>query len=273
MDAEITFLIFTYNEARRIEYVLRCFQPYGRIVVMDNYSTDNTAEIAKKYGADVHLHRHNGYVEEESVANNALAKVKTDWVYWAFADEVLPHSLLRKLQDVAKEDRYRMVIIPRKNIHYGMKTLTLASGASPRFFKNGAVDFKDNPIHGMGRFTGATEEVLRLPERDEYSMYHCSTYNLRKFELAHSAYSDTESRQGGRFSPVRMLLYPVYFFLRYYVLRGEWRNGWAAFVITMQYCFFFFNVEAKRWEIENGVTLETIEMDYDRIKEEILARR
>jgi glycosyltransferase involved in cell wall biosynthesis len=274
MNEKITFVVFTYNEARRIEYILRCFKPYGRIIVMDNHSTDATADIARSFGAEVHLHRHPGYVEEESVARNVLSKVTTDWVYWAFADEILPHPLLRKLREVSEGDQYKLVIIPRKNLHYGISNLNLGSGASPRFFRKGSVDFTGNPIHSMGRFTGDEQEILRLPVKDAYAIHHCSTYDLRKFELAHSSYSEIESRlPGKRFSPFKMLFYPPYFFLRSYLLGGALRSGWAGFIMTMQYCFFFFNVQAKIWEQEQGITLESIEKNYDAIKEDILGER
>jgi len=50
-NSNITFIIFTYNEEKRIEYPVKCFLPYGEILVFDNYSTDKTREIVKKLGA------------------------------------------------------------------------------------------------------------------------------------------------------------------------------------------------------------------------------
>lgn len=272
MTDRITFLLFTYNEARRVEYVLRCFQPFGKIVVMDNHSSDETVAIARRYGAKVYDHDHPGYVEEERVAANALAKVTTEWVYWAFCDEILPKELLRRMQEIAAEDRYKLVNIHRKNLHYGMENLNFDSGGySPRFFRIGTVDFTGNPIHGMGRFVGSPEEKLELTKEDAYSIYHCSTYNLRKFEMAHSAYSDVEAATVERFSPATLILGPLKWFLKYYFKHGGWRGGWAGFIMVMQYAFFHFNVQAKVWERSNNVTLESIELKYDVIKEKLIS--
>ena len=271
MANEITFLLFTYNEARRIEYVLRCFQPYGRIVVMDNHSTDDTVAIARRYGAEVYAHDHPGYVEEERVAANALSKVATDWVYWAYCDEVLPKTLLRKMQEIAAASDYKLVNMHRKNLHYGIENLNFDSGGrSPRFFRKGYVDFTGNPIHGMGRFIGRPEEALDLPKDDAHSIYHCSTYNLRKFEMAHSAYSGLEAATVKRFSSARLLFSPVKWFLKYYFKHGGWRGGWAGYIMVMQYAFFHFNVQAKVWERENNITLDSIEKKYDEIKEKFI---
>ncbi len=270
MEHQITFLLFTYNEARRIEYVLRCFQSFGRIVVMDNHSTDETVAIARRYGAEVYDHDHPGYVEEERVAANALAKVSTDWVYWAYGDEILPKPLLKRLNEIAAEGRYKLVNIPRKNLHYGIETLNFDSGGrNPRFFRKGSMDFACTQIHQFGRFTGGPDEVLNLPVEDRFSIYHCSTYNIRKFEQAHSRYSDIEAGHGS-FSPRRLFMHPFRKFFYYYFRRGAWKSGWAGFIMVMQYCFFLFNVHAKRWENKYGVTLESIEKNYDRVKERLL---
>ncbi len=270
MEHQITFLLFTYNEARRIEYVLRCFQPFGKVVVMDNHSTDDTAAIARRYGAEVYDHDHPGYVEEESVAANALSKVNTEWVYWGYCDEVLPKTLLRKLIEVAAEGRYSLVRISRKNLHYGVEKLNFDSGGrDSRFFRKGYMDFTGTKIHQFGRCTGKPEEILELPVEDQFSIYHCSTYNIKKFELAHSKYSDIEA--GNRtFSPSKLFMHPLRKFFYYYFQRGAWKSGWPGFIMVMQYCFFLFNVHAKRWENKQGVTLESIEQNYDRVKERLL---
>lgn len=277
MDTDITFVIFTYNEARRIEYVLRAVTPYGRVVLMDNHSTDDTAAIAERYGAEVHQHDHNGWVEEEAVANNALSKVQTRWVYWGYADEVPTQTLLERFVAITRENRYRWVNVFRKNLHYGLPTLTIMPSVGPRFFRKDAIDFHGTTIHGFGRFTGKPEEVLTLPMVDELAVYHCSTYNVPKFELAHSRYSDIEARMrheaGGRFTWYGLLVRPAYYFLRYFFREGGWRSGWGGLILTMQYVFFYFNIYAKLWEIENGVTLETIEQQYDRVKESLLTDR
>ncbi len=272
MESNITFLVFTFNEERRIEYVLRCFRPFGRIVLLDDGSTDRTRDIALKYGADV-VRRPPGmkFSEEETQANFALAQVATEWVYWAYADEILPIPLLRKMQEIAGGSRYKLVNIHRKNLHYGLPGLNLLSGfRSPRFFRKGYVDFTGNKIQQMGKFTGRPDEVLDLPKSAKYSIHHCSTYDLNKFEAHHRHYSDVEAKSGGRFSPFRLFGVPAYFFLRHYLLTGGWRTGWGGFLYTMQYCFFYFNVQAKTWEREKGITLESVESVYDGVKEKLL---
>ncbi len=51
-------LVATYNSARDLDACLaaaRAYLPIGRLLVVDRQSTDGTAEIARKHGAEVHF--------------------------------------------------------------------------------------------------------------------------------------------------------------------------------------------------------------------------
>jgi glycosyltransferase involved in cell wall biosynthesis len=43
----ITFVIFAFNEEKRIAYSIRNFINYGEVVVIDNFSSDRTVEISE----------------------------------------------------------------------------------------------------------------------------------------------------------------------------------------------------------------------------------
>ena len=275
MKHNITFVVFTYNEERRIEYVLRCFANYGNILLMDDGSTDRTIEIAHQYGAKVVRREKCDYVEQEHILQQIYRNTEAEWIYWTFADELLTKTLLEKLVLISKGADFDLVKIYRKNCHYGYKNLNFDSGAlSPRFFRKGFVDFSNNPIHGMGKYLGDSNRILKLPAKDEYAMYHFSTYDVHKFELAHSRYSDIDAeikfRRGKKFNMLFLLLWPLRIFVRFYLVGGAWKHGAPGLIMVMQYCFFIFNMWSKLWELENEVNLTSIENNYDRMKEELL---
>lgn len=272
---KITFVVFTYNEERRIEYVLRCFQKYGKILVMDNYSTDNTAQIARQYGAEVCLHKHNGWVEEEQVANNVLSQITTPWVYWGYCDEVLPRQLLDKLAEVSQQEQYKLVVIPKRNLTYGIEDFVmLKKDTNPRFFRKGYVSFKDNVIHKIGEFLGKEDEILYLKRKKEYSIIHCSTYTVEKYINNLNNYSTIEANikiKNGNFKFKDLILIPLCNFLNTYIREGNWKFGYAGIIMCLQLAIYQILVYCKLWELENDVTITTIENRYDFIKEKILA--
>lgn len=272
-ERTITFVVFARDEARRIRYLLRNVSGYGHILVMlDDRTTDDTERIAKEYGAEVRRFRHPGWTEGEETVNLVLGLVKTDWVYWAYVDELLGKPLLEKMRELAAQEKYKVVWMRRKNYHYG--GVNLENGYTLRFFKKGTIDFTGNQIGRFGKIMVPQEEVLWLPNRDEYAVHHFSTYDLAKFEQGHSLYSTEEAKAnlalGRHFSGLKLIGKPIYFFLKYMIVGGAWRWGWRGFIIALQYCFYFVNIQAKMWEREHGVSLGSIEAAYDTLKEKLL---
>lgn len=83
----LSFIIPTYNEEENIEALLKALRPQleegDEIVVVDSYSKDRTAKIAKRYGAKVVLQAKRG----NGLARTAGArKAKNDIVVFMDAD-------------------------------------------------------------------------------------------------------------------------------------------------------------------------------------------
>ena len=277
MSDQITFLVFTYNEERRLESYLRCIQGWGRIVIIDNHSTDRTREIAAQYTENIYSFRNPGYIENKETMDFALAKVTTRWAYLGYVDELLPKKLLESLKRVAEEDRYSIVEIYRKNFMYGQEIFNYGKHHL-RMFIPGSVDFTDNIVHKLGRSLVPARQICKIPASDETSLWHFSSYNTCRLELAHNRYADLEAKQchemlGKKFSGLRALWKLVFYFWGTYLGLGGWRGGWPGFFISVQIAYFKFSIEARLWEYDNGLSLDVIEQRYDKLKEHLLAQQ
>jgi glycosyltransferase involved in cell wall biosynthesis len=106
---QLTAVIITYNEEQNIE---RCIQSLtgvaDEIIVLDSYSTDQTAEIARSLGAIVHQEKFRGYIGQK---NLAIQLASYNYVLSLDADEaldpVLAASILRVKKDFSRR-AYRM---------------------------------------------------------------------------------------------------------------------------------------------------------------------
>ena len=88
MKADITAIIPTFNEETNIQECIRSIKNYVKeIIIMDNYSTDTTKEIAEKMGAIVYQ-SHSSYKERLNNGIN-LKNIKTKWILNIDADERL----------------------------------------------------------------------------------------------------------------------------------------------------------------------------------------
>jgi glycosyltransferase involved in cell wall biosynthesis len=274
MNSQITFLVFTFNEERRVEYYLRCIQGWGDIVVIDNHSTDKTREIASRYTDKIFTFRNPGYVENAETIGFALSKVTTRWVYLGYVDELLPQPLLEQLTQIAHEDQYKVVEIYRKNFMYGQEIFNYGKHHL-RLFVPETVDFTDNIVHKLGKFLVPQSQIYKVPASDQTSLWHFSSYNTCKLELAHNRYAELEAKQrdeilNQKFSGIRALWKLVFYFWGTYLGLGGFRGGWPGLFISIQIAYFKFSIEARLWEYENGLTLTEIERRYDRLKEELL---
>ena len=62
---------------------------------------------------------------------------------------------------------------------------------------------------------------------------------------------------------------PFYFFGTYIGL-GGFRGGWPGLFISLQIAYFKFSIEARLWELDNDVSLQSIEERYGLLKEQLL---
>lgn len=274
MNHQITFLVFTFNEQRRLEPYLRCIHGWGRIVVIDNHSSDDTRTIAARYTDEIYTFKNPGYIENKEVMDFALGKVNTPWAYLGYVDELLPCPLLERLTEIAGDDRYSIVELYRKNFMYGQEVFNYGKHHL-RLFRPDAVDFTDNVVHKLGKFLVPRSRILQLPANDDYSLWHFSSYNTARLELAHSRYADLEALQrheitGQKFSGARAILKFVFYFIGTYFFLGRCRGGWPGFFISVEIAYYKFSIEARLWEFDNNVTPNSIEENYNIIKSGLL---
>ncbi len=83
----------SYNEAEILPFTLRHYATFcSRIVIHDNYSTDNSRELAKDAGAEVVDWGIRGVIDEAqlcAVKNGAWKGTEADWVIVGDADEFI----------------------------------------------------------------------------------------------------------------------------------------------------------------------------------------
>ncbi len=277
----LTFVLFAFNEEKRIEYPIRNFIQYGKVIVIDNYSTDKTREIATSLWATVYEYKNNWYVETPEELEFVKSKVETDYMTWSFTDHMWPKKLLEKTIEITQKGEYDGITAVQKNYHYGIRNLTFSTyGYLWKFVEGGRwivakkeMYFATGFIHSS--MQNKSKTVFHMPMEDDYVVHHLSLYNIKKFEMAHSNYSDIEAKHhfdvGSNHSIFWILGKLGFYFIQYYFVNGAWKSGKPGFIFVMQYMFFFFNCWAKEWELRNNITLESIEENYNTIRREILS--
>ena len=270
--SNITFIVFTHNEEKRIGHIIRNFIKYGDVLLLDDGSADRTKEIAEKMGAKIVLRPKVKLAEDKEMHDFIKQIIKTDWIFWGFSDNLLPKRLLERMAEVSRQSKIKYVQMPIYTYLWGDIKNVIQKGYSPRFFMIDHVDFTDNRMHGMGKFLGTKDEIMVLPSKKEYAIHHYSSYNLKKFISSHLTYAEVEAMErfsdGRKFNFLRMLISMTRYF--YIYIKSGFKSGALGFLVAMSYSFFRFMMFFQLYELEHGITIEDVEKNYSKSKEELL---
>lgn len=275
MPSNISFILFTYNDGYRLEHAIRNFKPFGEVIISDQESTDNTRQVAEKFGAKYTSRKATGkpFIETQELLDTVTGLASKDWIYWGYVDNILPKKLLEKLVEISLQEKIKYVYIPVHTYLWGDTKHVMAKAEYPCFFRKGMVDFSNNRIHGMGKFLGSAKEALHLPQKKEFAMRHFSLYDLNKFIPAHLRYANTEAEQKFNDGKRISLFYLFGSMGRYFYLfycKGGFRAGLRGLFVGLLYIFFRLMVGVRLFEMEHNLNLETIEAEYAKEKKRMV---
>lgn len=274
MKSNISFILFTYNEEKRISYAVKNFINYGRVIILDGGSNDKTKEISESLGAEFFVRPVSKKIHGETQENLNFVKniIKTDWIYWGYTDNIAPKELVEKMVEISNQDKVKLVNLPLYTYLWGNTENYIQKSYAPFFFHKDFVDFTNNYTHGFGKFLGDDNQKIFLENKEEYAIKHFSTYSIHKFVLNHLRYAEDEAlekyERGEKFSLIKTLAAMI----RYILIYGKegYKYGILGILIVLNYAFFRLMTYTKLYELENNIDLNTIEDNYSKVKEKIL---
>jgi glycosyltransferase involved in cell wall biosynthesis len=217
------------------------------VVVVDSNSTDGTAALAEALGARVVQVPFEGFGE---LRNRAIEACRHEWIFSLDSDERCTAAARDEILATVASDGggHDAFLVPRRS--YMMGRWIKGSGwypnyRQPQLFRNGAMRYRPDPVHEgyelltakpLGRLQN---EIHQFPFRnlDEIirKMNRYSTLGADK--LAHKRVS-----MAGAFG------HGLWAFLKHYVFKLGFKDGWAGFVIAFGNFEGTFYRYAKRYE-------------------------
>lgn len=249
MSVKISVVINTLNEEKNISKAIESVKWADEIIVCDMHSDDKTVEIAKRSSAKVFLCERAGFVEP--ARNFAISKASNDWILILDADEEVPDSLAKKLQNIAnKMAQIDFVEIPRKNIIFDkfIQSSLWWPDFQIRFFKKGKVLWNDQ-IHSKPKVSGAG---LKLAEKEEEAIIHYNYQSIGQFLERMNRYTSIEADQliksGYKFDWRDLLKIPPNEFLSRFFANKGFKDGLHGLALSLLQAFSFLTVYLKVWE-------------------------
>lgn len=229
---KLSVVIITFNEEKNIARCIDSVRPVAdEIIVLDSYSTDRTAAIAREYGAKVHLEPFRGYIEQK---NFAIGLAENNYILSMDADEVLDDSLRASITVAKRTFTYSA---------YKMKRCTNYCGEFIRhgsWYPDRKIRLFDKRVAQWGGLNPHDRIILRR---------HVAVKQLQG-EILHYSYSSIEEHvaQNERFSTIvaqsyssaglktswlRILINPCWAFLYGFVIRRGFLNGKKGLTIAI----------------------------------------
>jgi glycosyltransferase involved in cell wall biosynthesis len=238
----ITGTIITLDEEDRIAGAISSLSCCDEVIVVDCGSTDRTRQIAVQCGARVIVHDWKGYADQK---NFAAAEASHDWVLSIDADERVSVELAIEIAAWKQAPRGAGGSMPRRAFYLGR--WIRHSGWYPdrkvrlydRRLGRWEGDFVHEKLALNGEPVPLSGDLLHLPYRDWND--HIRRID-RYTQLA--AQSSKSSGQGG--NAVRLIASPPLSFLKTFVLRAGFLDGWRGAVIAYAAARYTFLRELRR---------------------------
>ena len=108
--SSLSVILITKNEAANIRDCLQSVAWADEIIVVDSGSADDTADIAKKMGAQVYVHTDwPGFGPQK---NRALSYASKDWAFSIDADERVTPELRAEIEQAMSTGKGRWFLLP-----------------------------------------------------------------------------------------------------------------------------------------------------------------
>ncbi len=260
LASKLTVILPVYNEEHRIEAALRNFHGKAPIVVIDNFSTDSTLAVAKKYTDRLVQRKNSGFATREDY-EFMFAQAKTEWVLIIYAGHHFPQSLVAAIEQAVLSEKYDAVNLTGYAVQYGKKTNVYGWDFRQKFtttrcFKKSVIDLSQSRIHHELPYVGDLGRVYFPPLNNDHRIANYRDDDLAMMNRKTITYSEEEARQlhaAGR----SIKSSKVYFSFFWHVCkRLFWRlaifEGPSGMIIAISESYRYFCVDARLWELTQG---------------------
>lgn len=248
----ISAIIINLNQLNELEECLKSIRDFAdEIILIDLKSNDRSIELAKKYGAKIYSHQRVEYVE--LVRNYSVSKASNEWVLILDPDEKLGEELKKRLKDIAGENKYQAVNIPRKNIFFDrwIKHTNWWPDKHIRFFKKNTITWEEK-IHSYPKVKG---KIYQLPVSENLAIIHKGYESFSEFIKRQNRYSSIDAQNrfdiGIRFSWINFVWWPMREFLVRFIKHLGFLDGLLGFYLVFLMMVYQMIVVVKMWEIEH----------------------
>lgn len=251
----ISAVVLVKDQSKQLKECLESLSWCEEVIVVDDYSVDDSLIVAQKFGARVFQRSLNNNFSQQR--NFGLEKAKNQWVFFVDADEIVSSALAKEIYELITQ------FLPTSNGFYIKRTDYLWG----RRLEHGEVGSKKLlriGKKGKGEWVGSVHEEWRIfgevgVFKNELSHYpHQSIKEFLSEINRYSTLRSQELRQKNITYPMMsIVIFPLgKFFLNYLIRRG-FQDGIPGIMVALMMSFHSFLVRVKLWQAWNSKQNDT----------------
>lgn len=263
MNKNITAMVFTRNEVKRLPSLYRNLKDFCEIIVFDGGSKDGTEEYCRENGIKFFARPEDNSIMRLNTLAWVYERVPTDYVMHVYGAHFFPKELLQKFSEIADENQKDAIFNDLVVYRYGdvvHRPHFRRISSVCLFYKKSIINFEKSKIHDELGITFNAKTMIRLPGRDELALHLFQDEDCESFTKKTINYEALEARQrfaaGARMSALGLILGPTGRFLYRYFRTGSFTKGSKGLVYSVMNWIYDFNVSIILWELTNQLTYD-----------------
>ena len=246
---KISALILAKNEEETLEECLRQLNFVDEIIVLDQFSTDDTIKIAKKYTDKVIQ----SSKQDFDVNRNILrSKAEGEWLLYIDSDERITSTLREEILTTIKDKKHAAYYIPRENYVLGKR---IRHGGwwpdyVPKLFKKNQLIAWNGRVHESPQINGSfgyfKNPLIHYTARSMSKMFQ-KTIKWAKIEAELSF-----NAQHSKVSQIKLLKAMVFEFSSRYFKKLGILDGVPGLIEAIYQALHKAIVLTYLWEIQNN---------------------
>jgi len=229
MHNQLSVVIISKNEEKFIADAVKSALFADEVLVLDSGSTDSTCAVAQQLGAKV---LHQDWLGFGAQKNKAVNLAKNNWVFVLDSDERITAKLQSEILSTLQEPTADGYHTARLNNFFGkdIRYCGLYPDYSIRLFNRQKGKFNDVTVHESVQILGATAKLKN-------HMLHLAFNTVSEFTDKQRKYAELSQKKKNL---IKAFFSPIWTFLKIYIFRLGFVEGWCGFIIAKVYAQYTF---------------------------------